>query len=290
MCKVMKPERWHKIEKLYHSALEREADQRTAFLTAACADDDSLRREVESLLAHQSKAENLMETPVMEIAAKALAGDQNGSMAGQSLGSYQILSRLGAGGMGEVYQARDARLERTVALKILPAEVAADAERMSRFVREAKAASALNHPHVATIYEIGEANGVNFIAMEYVEGQTLAAKINGHPLKVSEIVEIGTQIADALDEAHSKGITHRDLKPANVMLTPRGQVKVLDFGLAKVTRPATRPLTSDISTMTKTEPGIVMGTVPYMSPEQALGREVDHRTDIFSLGIVLYEM
>src|SRR5262245_26880440 len=321
MCKVMKPERWHKIEKLYHSALEREADQRTAFLAEACAGDDSLRREVESLLAHQSKAENLMETPVMEIAAKALAGDQNGSMAGQSLGSYQILSRLGAGGMGEVYQARDARLERTVALKILPAEVAADAERMRRFVREAKAASALNHPHVATIYEIGEANGVNFIAMEYVEGQTLAAKISGHPLKVNEIVEIVSQIADALDEAHSKGITHRDIKPANVMITPRGQVKVLDFGLAKMTR-AVQPISSDISTQAKTEPGMVMGavpymspeqalgrevdhrsstqaktepgmvmgTVPYMSPEQALGREVDHRSDVFSLGVTLYEM
>src|SRR5499426_3288469 len=148
----MKPERWHKIEKLYHSALEREADQRTAFLATACAGDDSLRREVESLLAHQSQAENLLESPVMEVAAKALADDQNGSMAGQSLGSYQIISRLGAGGMGEVYRARDNRLDRTVALKILPVGVAADAERMRRFVREAKAASALNHPHVATIY------------------------------------------------------------------------------------------------------------------------------------------
>src|SRR5262245_7279703 len=290
MKAAMNPERWRQVEQLYHSALEREDDQRTAFLAEACAGDHSLRREIESLLAHQSQAESLLETPVMEVAAKALADDRTGSMTGQSLGSYQILSRLGAGGMGEVYCARDNRLDRTVALKILPGEVAADAERMRRFVREAKAASALNHPHVATIYEIGEVEGVSFIAMEYVEGQTLAARINGHPLEVNEIVEIGSQIADALDEAHSKGITHRDIKPANVMITARGRVKVLDFGLAKITRPATRPLTSDISTMTKTEPGIVMGTVPYMSPEQALGREVDHRTDIFSLGIVLYEM
>src|SRR5262249_41966943 len=148
--------------------------------------------------------------------------------------------------------ARDTRLDRTVALKILPGEVAADADRMRRFVREAKAASALNHPHVATIYEIGEAEGVNFIAMEDVEGQTLAARISGHPLQVNEIVEIGCQIADALDEAHSKGITHRDIKPANVMLTLRGQVKVLDFGLAKMTR-AIQPISSDISTQTKTE-------------------------------------
>src|SRR5262245_35121771 len=286
---AMNPEKWRQVERLYHSALQREAEQRASFLATACEGDDSLRREVESLLAHQSQAENLMEAPVMEVAAKALADDQNGSMAGQSLGSYQILSRLGAGGMGEVYQARDARLERTVALKILPAEVAADAERMRRFVREAKAASALNHPHVATIYEIGEAHGVNFIAMEYVEGQTLAARINGHPLKVNEIVEIGSQIADALDEAHGKGITHRDIKPANVMITPRVQVKVLDFGLAKMTR-ALQPISSDISTQAKTEPGMVMGTVPYMSPEQALGREVDHRSDLFSLGVALYEM
>ena len=186
----MKPERWQKIEKLYHSALEREADQRTAFLAEACAGDDSLRREVESLLAHQPQAENLLETPVMEVAAKVCADDQGDSLVGRSLGSYKILSRLGAGGMGEVYQARDSRLDRTVAIKLLPIEFAADQDRMRRFVREAKAASALNHPHVATIYEIGEVDGVNFIAMEYVEGQTLAARINGHTLRVSEIIEI----------------------------------------------------------------------------------------------------
>src|SRR5262245_31517343 len=289
MKAAMNPERWRQVEQLYHSALEREDDQRTAFLAEACAGDHSLRREIESLLAHQSQADHLLESPVMEVAAKALADDRTGSMTGQSLGSYQILSCIGAGGMGEVYCARDNRLDRTVALKILPVEVAADAERMRRFVREAKVASALNHPHVATIYEIGEADGVNFIAMEYVEGQTLAARINGHPLQVSEIVEIGTQIADALDEAHSKGITHRDIKPANVMITARGQVKVLDFGLAKMTR-AVQPVSSDISTQAKTEPGVVLGTVPYMSPEQALGRDVDHRTDTFSLGMVLYEM
>src|SRR5262245_25256897 len=286
--KVMKPERWHKIEKLYHSALEREADQRVAFLAAACADDDSLRSEVESLLANQSQAESLLETPVMEVAAKALADDQNSSMTGHSLGSYQILSLLGAGGMGEVYSARDTRLDRTVALKILPAEVAADAERMRRFVREAKAASALNHPHVATIYEIGEVGGVNFIAMEYIEGRTLAAEINGCPLDAAKIIEIGIQIADAFDEAHSKGITHRDIKPANLMFTARGQVKVLDFGLAKVGPPAGQGDMSQFST--QTTPGAVIGTVAYMSPEQALGREVDHRTDIFSLGVALYEM
>ena len=161
---------------------------------------------------------------------------------------------------------------------------------MRRFVREAKAASALNHPNVAHIYEIGEAEGVSFIAMEYVEGQTLAARIGCHPLDPAEIVEIGMQMADALDEAHSQGITHRDIKPANIMVTPRGQVKVLDFGLAKINRPGGQEVDSNLDTLTQTTPGVVMGTVPYMSPEQALGREVDHRTDIFSLGVVLYEM
>jgi serine/threonine protein kinase len=287
---AMNPERWKLVEQLYYSALERDEDQRAAFLTTACAGDDALHREVESLLAHRSQAENMLESPVMEIAAKVCAGDQADSLIGRSLGSYKLLSRLGAGGMGEVYQARDTRLDRTVALKILTAEFATDEERMRRFLREAKAASALNHPNVATIYEIGESGGRNFIAMEYIEGQTLAAMINGHPLKIGEIVQIGTQIADALDEAHSKGIIHRDIKPANVMLNLRGQVKVLDFGLAKIHQSAEQSVDSNSLTLAKTEPGVVMGTLPYMSPEQALGRDVDHRTDIFSLGVMLYQM
>ncbi len=192
--------------------------------------------------------------------------------------------------MAEVYLAQDTRLDRTVVLKILPAELAYDPERMRRFVQEAKAASALSHPNVAHIYEIGEANGTNFIAMEYVDGQTLDAKSKGRALETAEIVDIATQVADALDEAHSKGITHRDIKPSNVMITARSQAKVLDFGLAKVAANRPESLTSDMPTARKTDPGVVMGTVQYMSPEQALGREVDHRTDIFSLGVVMYEM
>src|SRR5690349_17740047 len=286
----MKPERWQQIEQLYHSALTREGGQLQAFLAEACAGDDTLRREVESLLAHQAQAESLMETPVMEVAAKVLTEDQADSLVGRQVGSYGVLALLGAGGMGKVYRAQDTRLDRTVALKMLPAEVAADEERMRRFVREAKAASALNHPNVAHIYEIGEADGARYIAMEYVEGQTLAAKINGHPLEVSEIVEIGNQIADALVAAHSKGITHRDIKPQNIMLNERDQVKVLDFGLAKVARPTDQAASSAANALAKTAPGMVMGTVPYMSPEQSLGREVDHRSDLFSLGVVLYEM
>lgn len=285
---MMKPERWERIESLFNAALERDSGERGAFLAQACG-DAALRREVEALLAAHAAEIESAKFPA-NLAAEMFAGERAARQVGDVIGPYQILSLLGKGGMGEVYRARDSRLDRIVALKILPAEVAADQERMRRFVREAKAASALNHPHVATIYEIGEVDGLSFIAMEYVAGQTLAAKINGQALPVSEVVEIGSQIADALDEAHRKGITHRDIKPANVMLNERGQVKVLDFGLAKIARPTEQPMASDISTMAKTAPGVVMGTVPYMSPEQAVGREVDHRSDVFSLGVVCYEM
>ncbi len=273
------------IEAIFHDACDLAPDDRAAFLAQACAGDDDLRREVESLLASDEQP-TLM--PAAQMAASLLLERQSPSLVGQSISHYHILAPLGKGGMGEVYQARDTKLDRTVALKILPADVATDAERLRRFVREAKAASALNHPHVATIYEIGAVNDIHFIAMEYVEGQTLAAKINGAPLAITELVEIGSQMTDALDEAHTKGITHRDIKPANVMLTERGQVKVLDFGLAKIAPAPSQD--SEASTFVKTQSGVVMGTVPYMSPEQALGRAIDHRSDIFSLGVVLYEM
>jgi serine/threonine protein kinase/tetratricopeptide (TPR) repeat protein len=286
----MTPERWQQVERLYQAALVREPSQRAAFLEEACAGDEELRREAESLLAYEPQAESFIEAPALEAAAKTLPGDQAQFLVGRQIGSYKVLSLLGTGGMGEVYRAQDSRLDREITLKILPAGVASDRDRLRRFIREAKAASALNHPNVATIHEIGESDGIHFIAMEYVKGQTLAAKVSGRPLDPTAIVEIGIQIADALDEAHAKGITHRDIKPANIMLTPRGQVKVLDFGLAKVSRPESQAVTSDTNTVAKTEIGVVMGTVRYMSPEQVLGREVDHRTDIFSLGVVLYEM
>ncbi len=213
--------------------------------------------------------------------------------AGTKLGRYEIRSQVGEGGMGQVYLARDPQLDRSVALKILTAEVARDQQRLHRFLQEARAASALSHANAAHIYEIGEAEGMHFIAMEYVEGEGLDRRIGGRPLAVSQILEIAIQIADALDEAHSKGITHRDIKSPNIMITSRGRVKVLDFGLAKLALPAGTPQhtsDSEMATRVRTSPGIVMGTVNYMSPEQALGREVDHRTDIFSFGVVLYEM
>ena len=210
-------------------------------------------------------------------------------MVGQQIGPYKIHSLLGVGGMGEVYLAQDSRLDRAVALKMLPTEMASDPERMGRFVREAKAASALKHPNVATIYEIGKSEEFHFIAMEYVEGQTLASRISGRPIDRGEIVDIAIQVADALDEAHAKGIMHRDIKAANLMVTPRGQVKVLDFGLAKIARQEGEPAGIDVSTSIQTAPGRIMGTLQYMSPEQVLGKELDARTDLFSLGVVLYE-
>ena len=209
--------------------------------------------------------------------------------AGTRLGRYEIRSKIGEGGMGEVYLAEDAQLHRKVALKVLPPEIASHQDRMRRFHQEATAAAALNHPHIAHVYEIGEAEGRHFISMEYVEGLPLSARINGRPLAVSETVQLGMQIADALDEAHSKGITHRDIKSSNIVITPRGQAKLLDFGLAKVRRSIEEENSSDATTQLKTAEGLVIGTVMYMSPEQALGQVVDHRSDIFSLGAVLYE-
>jgi len=210
--------------------------------------------------------------------------------AGDSVAHYRIVSRLGAGGMGVVYKAHDTRLERSVALKILPAEFAGDSDRTRRFLQEARAASALNHPNIATIYEIGEADGARFIAMEYVEGEPLSRRTGGGATDPDALLDLAIQTASALEEAHEKGVTHRDIKPANIMMTPKGQIKVLDFGLAKIARPKAGG--DDSATMTEglTHPGLVMGTVQYMSPEQALGRELDHRTDLFSFGVVLYEL
>lgn len=206
------------------------------------------------------------------------------------LGPYRIVEPIGSGGMGEVYRARDTKLDRTVALKILPHDLAESEERRTRFLREARAASAIDHPNVAHIYEIGEADGVHFIAMQYVGGTSLAEKAQRGPLASADIINVGLQVADALDAAHGRGIVHRDIKPANLVLDERGQIKVLDFGLAKTLGRAQSEHDSDAATEPKTAAGMVMGTVQYMSPEQALGRDVDGRSDIFSLGVVLYEL
>jgi eukaryotic-like serine/threonine-protein kinase len=216
--------------------------------------------------------------------------DMPEDLTGRTLSHYRIIQQIGSGGMGEVYLAEDTKLERTVALKVLPPEVASDQERMRRFVREAKAASALDHPNIVHVYEINESEGINYIAMQFVGGQMLSKAINGRPLDVETFLSIATQIVDALAEAHSRGIIHRDLKPQNMMISDKGHVKLLDFGLARIEQPIMKDRDSQQATMSKTQSGIVLGTIAYMSPEQALGQRVDQRTDIFSLGVVLYEM
>ncbi len=283
----MKPERWQQIERLCHAALEVEEEHRAAFLEEACGGDKTLRREVEHLLAQETKAEDFLETPALEVEAKAMAQDQANSMVGRQIGSYKIVSLLGIGGMGEVYLAEDASLKRKVALKFLPEEMRRDEIARKRFLREARSAAALDHPFICHIHEVGKSDGKEFIAMEYVEGKTLKDKLDEAPLPLKEALPTAVEIAEAVEKAHQKGIVHRDLKPSNIMLTPEGHVKVMDFGLAK--RVAAEGSEQEITSALTTE-GSALGTVPYMSPEQLRGKRVDTRSDIFSFGVVLYEM
>ena len=285
------PERWQRLKELLHAALERSASERPAFVEAACAGDEDLRREVEELLISYERAGSFFDMPAAETATRLIAREHGALGPGDSVGPYKILGRLGAGGMGEIHLAEDSRLRRKVALKRLPSHVTADRERLRRFQHEARAASALNHPHVTHIYEIGEAAGVHFIAMEYVEGHSLETEIGAGPLDPDEVVRIATQIADALEQAHAKGITHRDIKPANIMITARRQVKLLDFGLAKITSPPEDQVSStEVASLTETHPMVLLGTAAYMSPEQARREATSPATDIFSLGIILYEL
>ncbi|HEV2666352.1 MAG TPA: protein kinase [Blastocatellia bacterium] len=295
----MKPERWKQIEELYDAALKLEASRRAAFLDQACADDEELRREVASLLASDAQAGSFLAAPAAEVLARSVAAGIVPSLIGRRIGHYQTQSLLGAGGMGEIYLAEDTRLGRKVAIKLLPPEFTADAGRVRRFAQEARAASALNHPNIITIHEIGEASTENgtthYIVTEYVEGETLRQRMANAPLgriEVSEAIDIALQIAAALSAAHEAGIMHRDIKPENVMVRRDGLVKVLDFGLAKLTEPPPPVIDSQAETLARnsTDTGVVMGTPRYMSPEQARGEKVDARTDIFSLGVVLYEM
>jgi len=288
----MKPERWQQIEQLYHAALERRAEERAIFLAEVCGGDEALRREVAVLLAADARAEQFIETPPSHLAADWLTQSPSHLDAGQQLSHYWILSLLGAGGMGEVYLAQDVRLKRKIALKLLPAKFTQDEERVRRFEREALAVSALNHPNIITIHEIGQSGDLHFIATEFIDGQTLRRQMDSARLKLTDALEIATQVAAALVAAHAAGITHRDIKPENVMVRPDGLVKVLDFGLAKLAELPAPAIDADAPTRARveTEPGMVMGTVRYMSPEQVRGQKVDARTDLFSLGVVLYEM
>lgn len=286
-------ERWKTIESLFHECLELPAEARSAFLEERCGTDLELRRELEALLKSADEPLEALEQPVRE-AARELAGVAPPQVVpGQRLRHYEVISMLGAGGMGEVYLARDTLLERKVALKMLPPALDRDPRGLRRFEQEARAASALNHPNILTIYEFGHADGVCFIASEYIEGETLRQRLARGALPVAEAVRIALQIAQALEAAHSSNIVHRDIKPENVMIRPDGLVKVLDFGIAKLNPgiSATLPQpVSPVQTISVSLVGLVIGSARYMSPEQARGQTVDARSDLFSLGVVLYEM
>ena len=279
----MTPERWQQIESVFHAALERQPEERAAFLDQACGSDVPLRKEVEALLETDAEQESAVGLIPSLVAADWISEGENKRLVGQVIGRHRVLAPLGSGGMGDVYLAEDSTLGRKVALKLLPAQFTRDPERLRRFAQEARSASALNHPNIITIYEIGQWEETQFIAMEYIEGETLREHMRKGRALLPEILEIGTQVAGALAAAHAAGIVHRDIKPANIMVRTDGYVKVLDFGLAKLT--ATVSAQAD-----RTDLGRVMGTINYMSPEQALGQPLDHRTDIFSLGVVLYEI
>ncbi len=288
----MTPERYQHIGRLFDEALEHAPETRGAYLDQACGADAGLRAEVESLLANHFESEEFLSRPALDVAAALLAQDQHASLSGQTLGHYRILALLGAGGMGEVYLAEDTRLRRKVAIKVLPRTIARDADGLRRFEQEAFAASALNHPNILTIFEFGAEGDIHFLASEFVQGETLRARLQRERPSLSETLGLIIQIASALHAAHEAGIIHRDIKPENIMVRPDGIIKVLDFGLAKLTESPASFVDMETTPAARmnTKAGVVMGTTAYMSPEQARGLGVDVRTDIFSLGVVLYEM
>ena len=276
----MKADRWQKIEQLFHAALQRKPDERANFLKQACAGDGVLYTDVKSLLTSYGNDDSFFED-----SASALAAEMFGNMVGETIGPYEVLSELGSGGMGTVYLAQDVRLGRRIALKLLPPQFTYDKDRLRRFQQEARAASALNHPNILTVHEIEQRAELHYIATEFVDGVTLRQRMINQLMNLDEVLNVAIQVASALQAAHAAGIAHRDIKPENVMIRSDGYVKVLDFGLAKLTE-----IDDVLPATPETNPGVVMGTPRYMSPEQARGLDVDARTDIFSLGIVIYEM
>ncbi|HTC32095.1 MAG TPA: protein kinase [Bryobacteraceae bacterium] len=288
----MHPDRWKQVDEVLQSAQDRAPEARDAFVRHACAGDESLEREVRSLLAADPDARQFLDRPAIQVAAQSVAREVSSDALapGAKLGSYDILASLGSGGMGEVYRARDTRLERSVAIKILPAAFSADTDRLRRFEQEARLASALNHPNIVTIYELGQDGSTRYIAMELIEGKTVRELVLDGLLPVRKAIEIAAQVAEGLAKAHEAGIAHRDLKPGNLMVTGDGFVKILDFGLAKFAPPTTELSATRNLTAWQTQPGVVLGTLQYMSPEQATTGLPDFRSDQFSFGLVLYEM
>ena len=303
----MTPDRWEQISRVYYATLKVAETERAAFIEKACDKDAELRHEVESLLATHPETGDFSSKPAVEGVTQAVMEEPR-SLVGRQLGSYQILGMLGAGGMGVVYKAKDTRLNRTVAIKILPRVLSERADLRQRFEREARAIASLNHPHICTLHDIGQEGGIDFLVMEYLEGETLSKRLKRGPLRTEEVLRYAIEIAGALDQAHRKGVVHRDLKPGNIMLTKTG-AKLLDFGLAKQSGRAVSPkppdsvvATDDLHTARSasapylpdskslTEEGMILGTLEYMAPEQVEGKEMDARTDIFAFGVVLYEM
>jgi eukaryotic-like serine/threonine-protein kinase len=280
----MSPEAWNRVKNIFEDVVAHEGADRAALLAVACEGDEELRSEVERLIAGHEQAGSFLDRPPSAPFFSGPPGDP--VQIGRVLSHYQILEKLGEGGMGTVYRAVHTELRRHVAIKVLTPQMLPDTERNERFLREARAASALNHPNIGHVYEIGEEAGTRFIAMEYIEGRTLSSAISDGLLNFATIVKFGMQAADALAEAHTHGIVHRDIKPSNMMIGSRGELKVVDFGLAKIVLGPG----DEVSDVALTRPGMLMGTVQYMSPEQLLGQNVDHRSDIFSLGLVLFEM
>lgn len=287
----MTPERWQQVKEIFNSAIKYLPEHRGGFLSQACSGDEDLRSEVESLITSHEKEGSFIDEPAYYAAAELLANEKSELRSGYLIGNYEVLSFISRGGMGEVYLAQDKRLSRKVALKLLPDAFTKDNDRLRRFEQEARAASALNHPNIITIYEIFQTSSTHVIATEYVEGETLRQRLARSSLSLTEALNIAIQIADALAAAHKAGIIHRDIKPENVMLRPDGYVKILDFGLAKLSEDTTATIAAEAPTIqVRTGSGFVLGTAGYMSPEQARGLAVDNRSDIFSLGAVMYEM
>ncbi len=284
------PDRWRHLNEIFQAAVELLPAQRSEFIDDACRDNPTLRTQIEALLNSDASGWSFLEVPAVELAAPFISEDQPQFVAGQQIGQYTIVDLLGRGGMGEVFLAKDPALNRQVAIKLLPLDCTRDEHRLRRFLTEAQAASALNHPNILTVYQLGDYDGLQFIVTELVEGETVRELISRAPLELSQIIDVAIQITSALAAAHKAGIVHRDIKPENLMVRPDGYVKVLDFGLAKLAEQT--ELVSD--TPRRDNPNLssalLMGTIRYMSPEQARGRHLDARTDIYSLGVVLYEM